>query len=78
MTALARCFLYAGSPTVIASLWPLSDEAGLLFAEHFYRAWLSAEPRSSLTRSFQRAMLCTKEALPDPRSWAPFVMIGAW
>jgi hypothetical protein len=76
LMALARSFLYAGSPTVIASLWPLSDNAGRIFAENFYSAWLL--DRLSLIRSFQSAMLRTKETEPDPLCWAPFIMVGAW
>lgn len=76
LMALARSFLYAGSPTIIASLWPLDDETGCTFAEHFYNAWLSE--RVSMIRAFQAAMLRTRESTPDPMYWAPFTMIGAW
>jgi CHAT domain-containing protein len=57
LMALARSFLYAGSPTVIASLVPLDDNAGRIFAESFYDAWLS--DRDSMIRAFQSAMLRT-------------------
>ena len=76
LMALARSFLYAGSPTIIASLWPLDDETGCIFAEHFYDAWLSEGV--STIRAFQTAILRTRETAPDPMYWAPFVMIGAW
>ena len=76
LMALARSFLYAGSPTVIASLWPLDDNAGRVFAENFYKAWLS--DRMSLNRSFQSALLRTMIMEPDPLCWAPFIMVGAW
>lgn len=76
LMALARAFLYAGSPTIIASLWPLDDETGCTFAEHFYNAWLSEGV--SMIRAFQTAMLRTRDSAPDPIYWAPFTMIGAW
>ena len=76
LMALARSFLYAGSPTIIASLWPLHDETGCIFAEHFYYSLLSE--RVPLIRAFQTAMLRTREISPDPMYWAPFIMIGAW
>lgn len=76
LMALARSFLYAGSPTVIASLWPLDDNAGRIFAESFYSAWLSDQ--LSLIQSFQSAMLRTAETEPDALCWAPFIMLGAW
>lgn len=76
LMALARSFLYAGSPTIIASLWPLDDETGCTFAEHFYDTWLSEGV--STIQAFQTAILRTRETAPDPMYWAPFVMIGAW
>ena len=76
LMALARSFLYAGSPTIIASLWPLDDETACIFAEHFYNTWLSEGV--SMIRAFQTAMLRTRESAPDPMYWAPFTMIGAW
>jgi CHAT domain-containing protein len=74
LMALARSFLYAGSPTVIASLWPLRDVAGRVFAESFYRSWLVE--RVSPAQAFQRATLQTRETEPDPIDWAPFIMVG--
>ena len=76
LMALARSFLYAGSPTIIASLWPVEDETGRIFAEHFYQAWLFED--ASPIRSFQTAMRLTRETAPNPLHWAPFIMIGAW
>ena len=76
LMALARSFLYAGSPTIIASLWPLDDQTGCLFAEHFYNAWLSEG--SSMIRSLQTAMRRTRKSADNPVYWAPFILIGAW
>ena len=76
LMALVRSFFYAGTQTVIASLWPLDDGAGCVFAESFYNALLF--DRLSLIRSFQYAMLETKKKAPDPLSWAPFIIAGAW
>jgi CHAT domain-containing protein len=76
LMALARAFFYAGSPTVLASLWPLNDEAGRVFAESFYDNWLPSQ--LSVSRTFQSAMLRTRERFPDPFFWAPFTLLGAW
>jgi hypothetical protein len=78
LMALARSFLYAGSPTVIASQWPLNDDSGRVFAQHFYSAWMSPEQPVSLIRAFQHAMLRTRDEMPHPLRWAPFALIGAW
>ena len=76
LMALVRVFLFAGSPTVIACLWPVKDEAGLVFATHFYKGW--GNQRRSLVQAFQTAMLETRKAYPNTDYWAPFVLIGAW
>ena len=76
VVALARAFLYAGAPTLVATLWSLADEAGYGFAETFYNSWM--DENLSLTQSFQQAMLKTKSKHPNPLRWAPFVAIGEW
>jgi CHAT domain-containing protein len=77
LMALVRVFLYAGSPTVIATLWPLDDGAGRTFAEHFYKFWV--KERHPMAVAFQKAMQKTRELCKQkPFYWAPFVLMGAW
>ena len=76
LMALVRVFLYAGSPTVIATLWALNDGAGSTFADHFYKFWLGE--KQPMAMAFQKAMLETRELHPQPFDWAPFVLMGAW
>jgi CHAT domain-containing protein len=77
LMALVRVFLYAGSPTVIATLWPLNDGAGRTFAENFYKFWV--KERHSMAVAFQKAMQETRTLCgQQPFYWAPFVLMGAW
>jgi CHAT domain-containing protein len=78
LMALVRVFLYAGSPTVIASLWELHEGAGNTFADYFYNFWMSeGEP---MAVAFQKAILRLKnrKVYSNPFCWAPFVLMGAW
>ena len=76
LMALTRAFLYAGSPSVIASLWTLDDTSAARFAASFYRSWLSN--KLPMNVAFQQATLATKQRFPQPFHWAPFILLGAW
>jgi len=72
MMALPWGFMYAGAPTVIASLWKVDDTATMLLMTRFYENLLAVtdEPRSeaSLTAHPRREM--TKgQALREAKLW---------
>lgn len=72
---LARAFHEAGSQTVMATLWPVADEATSEFMQRFYRRIVRGE-------AAQRALQATQIEFiqggrwQDPRFWAPFVLTG--
>jgi CHAT domain-containing protein len=76
LVALTRVFLYAGSPTILATLWALDDRVGRTFAEYFYKFWIDKE--QPLAVAFQKAMRKTRVLYDHPFDWAPFVLMGAW
>jgi len=78
LLALVRAFVYAGAPTVMATLWALDDAAGAQFADYFYQAWM--EEGQPLAHAFQQAMqrLKARPRYAQPFYWAPFVLLGAW
>lgn len=70
---LMRGFLYAGAPSVVASLWAVSDHSTTELMREMYggiRAGLSK--RAAL----RQAQLATREAYGHPYYWAPFVLMG--
>lgn len=77
LIALARVFLRAGAPSVVASLWPVADEAAPYLAKQFYAAWLGGGV--TLAEALQQAALAVRgmERFRDPFYWAPFVLLGA-
>ncbi len=77
LISLARGFMVAGAPRVVATLWQVADDTTAVLMDHFYEKMFvdNLSPAASL-RSAQLAM---KERFPDrPYYWAGFVLIGDW
>jgi len=76
---LTRAFLYAGSISVLATLWEVDDASTLGLMENFYsdlqRAGANRDKASALARA-QRKMLSSND-YQHPYFWAPFVLVGA-
>jgi CHAT domain-containing protein len=70
---MARAFLYAGAPTVIASLWSVDDEATALFMQHFYTHLRAGMGKA---QALQQAQNDLREEYPHPYYWAAFVLTG--
>ncbi len=70
---LSRGFITAGVPSVIVSLWPVSDQATAVLMTAYYRALLNGDDKASALR---KAMLATRERFAQPRLWAPFTLYG--
>ncbi|MEM1442191.1 MAG: CHAT domain-containing protein, partial [Verrucomicrobiota bacterium] len=70
---LSRGYITAGVPTVVVSLWPVSDEATAKLMGFYYEALDAGEGKAEALRS---AMLKTREQFPGPSLWSPFVLYG--
>jgi CHAT domain-containing protein len=75
---LARAFMYAGVPRVVASLWPVDDLATAELMKRFYRGMLvnRLAPAAALRRAQQE--LAADRSWASPYFWAPFVLQGDW
>jgi CHAT domain-containing protein len=85
---LSRAFLVAGAPSLVVSLWRVSDVVASFQMEAFYKALRSGDGGTAW--ALRAAQLETREALrkgrlrgddgrvlPDhPALWAPFVVVG--
>ena len=73
---LTRGFLYAGTPSVLASLWPVPNEPTVALMERFYAHLL----RDHLDKAdaLRYAQLEVREQLPTPVQWAGFTLTGDW
>ncbi len=73
VVGLTRGFLYAGSKSIVASLWAVSDEATAHLMAGFYQN-LKTMPKASALR---QAILATKQQYPHPALWSAFQLTGA-
>ena len=77
---MARPFLAAGVPLVVASLWPVESNSTARLMVDFHR--LRAKEGFSTARALQQAQLNMlrdpDERLHQPYYWAPFVLIGGY
>ena len=75
---LARGFMYAGVPRLVASLWEVSDRGTAELMGRFYRGVLVDRlPPAAALRAAQRA-LAADPRWRSPYFWAPFVLEGDW
>jgi len=75
---MSRGFIYAGTPSILATLWSVEDKSTSILMKNFYENWL----QKGMTKpaALRQAQLDLK-AIPEyshPYYWAPFVMIGDW
>jgi CHAT domain-containing protein len=69
---LNRAFFYAGTHSMISSLWRVSDISTALLVKQFYRLYSSYNKAESL----RRAMLHVKNRYPHPGYWGAFILSG--
>lgn len=92
LMSLARSFMFAGAPRVIASLWNVDDDATAFLMTTFYREWLAGRGTADALRRAQAAVRdhevkttvdeggkpVTKSRKPwsEPKFWAAWVLWG--
>ncbi len=78
LLGLVRGFMIAGVPRVVASLWPVEDQATARLMTHFYRALLEGgQTPASALRTAQLALRGDRR-WADPYFWGAFVLQGDW
>jgi len=75
LVGLTRAFLFAGSASVLASLWEVDDRSGSLLMGNFYRD-LRLEDKAQALAEAQRYMLRHGGRYAHPYFWAPFILVG--
>jgi CHAT domain-containing protein len=73
LLGLARGFLYAGTPSLIVSLWTVNDRSTAKLMRRFYEGLNRSLSKS---RALQEAVMAVKAEFPHPYYWAPFVLMG--
>jgi CHAT domain-containing protein len=73
MIALSRAFMYAGAPSVMASLWSVDDQATeqlmVAFYSHLHDGLSKAD-------ALQAAQKDVRRSYPNPYYWASFELLG--
>jgi len=78
MMGLTRAFMYAGAPSVVVSLWSVSDVSTSKLMEKFYQNLIvKNHDKTESLRQAKLAML-EQDQFSHPFYWAPFVLIGDW
>ncbi len=72
VVGLTRGFLYAGSRSIVASLWKVDDEATAHLMTRFYSALKGTSKREAL----RLAQIETRKKYPHPYYWAAFQLTG--
>lgn len=73
-SSLARAFLYAGSESVVATLWQIDDSVSLRFSQRFYE---SLEAGVSKDIAMQQTMISMIDENRPAYAWAPYLLWGA-
>lgn len=75
LVSLSRAILYAGAPAVVASLWPVEDEATATLMTTFHeRVQAGLGPAAALGEA--QATVHREKNWGDPYYWAGFIVIG--
>ena len=78
LVGLTRGFMYAGAPSVVASLWDVRDRATAELMKRFYARMLSdGQAPAAALRAAQISML-NEPRWQSPFNWAGFIMQGDW
>jgi CHAT domain-containing protein len=72
LMGLTRSFLYAGVPSIVASLWTVDDRSTSFLMQQFYRNLGTMNKADAL----REAKLATMKEYPRPFHWAAFCLQG--
>jgi CHAT domain-containing protein/tetratricopeptide (TPR) repeat protein len=75
LLGLVRGFFYAGTPTLVLSLWTVDDEATAELMTDFYKDLLAGARPAAALRAAQLRQIASR---PHPFFWSPFVLTGRW
>ncbi len=78
LVGFSRAFLYAGTASLLMSLWRVEDQATASLMDRFYDGLLQGQRKPAALRQAQLALLRGDEGemYRHPFFWAPFFLIG--
>ncbi|HNT02074.1 MAG TPA: CHAT domain-containing protein, partial [Candidatus Saccharicenans sp.] len=75
MEGISRAFFYAGSSSVVMSLWTINDQVSAQFMERFYYHLKGNENLAEALRQVKLEMI-ESEIVSHPYYWAGFILSG--
>ena len=72
VVGMNRAFIFAGTHSLMSSLWRVSDVSTAIMMKQFYRNYVTYGKAESLTRAMQHV----KNRYPHPGYWGAFSLIG--
>jgi CHAT domain-containing protein len=78
LMGLTRGFMFAGSRSVVASLWKVDDRATAVLMSHFYEAMLQKGLPPAAALRWAKEELRKEPAWQAPFFWAGFVLQGEY
>jgi CHAT domain-containing protein len=73
IVGLTRAFMYAGTPSVISTLWRVDDRASYELMQAFYESLREGQAKGEALRQAQLAIL---QRYPHPYYWAAYQLTG--
>ncbi len=84
VVGLTRSFMYAGTPSIVVSLWSVDSSSTARLMEIFYRKLLSGMNKAEALRQAKLELMKESDKLygesvsyRHPFFWAPFVFVGS-
>jgi CHAT domain-containing protein/Tfp pilus assembly protein PilF len=77
LIGIARAFFYAGTPSLLSSLWTVNDRSTALLMDKFYDKLVNNGEKAAALRFAMQKL----KAMPEyshPYFWAPFFLSGDW
>jgi hypothetical protein len=76
LVGLTRAFIYAGAPSVIASLWSVDDEATQALIVSFYKHWIIQGTSKGQALQAAQADVRADSRWASPYYWSGFMLSG--
>jgi CHAT domain-containing protein len=73
LTGLTRAFIYAGTPSIITTLWKVNDRSSYELMREFY---LNLKAGRDKAEALRQAQLATLQKYPHPYYWAAYQLTG--
>jgi CHAT domain-containing protein len=74
LIGLNRAFLYAGTRSIMSTLWRVHDGSTAVLVKHFYRNYT----RESKADALRDSMRTVRDYYPHPAYWAAFALTGEY